>query len=154
MVVSFACFGLHLSWRFIHEPLARVFTDYEPGIHLSQLQMQAGVTGFNSIRVYSPMKQFLDHDPEAKFVKKWVPELSNRTSVEIARADEMKFPEYSSAVVNLVDRSKQMKARVFEIRKSQSAWTDTQKTLRKHGSRKSNRIEKKQKKSEQLEFSI
>jgi hypothetical protein len=66
----------------------------------------------------------------------------------------MKFPEYSSAVVNLVDRSKQMKARVFEIRKSQSAWTDTQKTLRKHGSRKSNRIEKKQKKSEQLEFSI
>jgi hypothetical protein len=57
-------------------------------------------------------------------------------------------------VVNLVDRSKQMKARVFEIRKSQSAWTDTQKTLRKHGSRKSNRIEKKQKKSEQLEFSI
>ena len=43
MIVSFACFGLHLSWRFIHEPLARLFLDYEPGIHLSQLQMQAGV---------------------------------------------------------------------------------------------------------------
>ena len=33
---------LHLSWRTIHEPLARLFHDYEPGIHLSQLQMQAG----------------------------------------------------------------------------------------------------------------
>ena len=48
MVVSFACFGLHLSWRTIHAPLARLFLDYEPGIHLSQLQMQAGITGINA----------------------------------------------------------------------------------------------------------
>ena len=49
MVVSFACFGLHLAWRTLHGPLARIFLDYEPGIHLSQLQMQAGITGINAI---------------------------------------------------------------------------------------------------------
>jgi deoxyribodipyrimidine photo-lyase len=129
MVVSFACFGLHLSWRFIHEPLAQLFTDYEPGIHISQLQMQAGVTGFNALRVYSPMKQFLDQDPDAKFVKHWVPELSDRKSVEIARASEMRFPEYSSALVGLSERSKDMKAKIFAIRKSQTARIETENTL-------------------------
>ncbi len=154
MVVSFACFGLHLSWRFIHEPLAQLFTDYEPGIHISQLQMQAGVTGFNTLRVYSPMKQFLDQDPDAKFVKRWVPELSDRTSVEIARASEMRFPEYSSSLVGLSERSKDMKARIFSIRKSQTAWIDTQKTLKKHGSRKNTQRGKKQKDTGQLRLRL
>lgn len=154
MVVSFACFGLHLSWRFIHEPLAQLFTDYEPGIHISQLQMQAGVTGFNTLRVYSPMKQFMDQDPEAKFVKKWVPELADRTSVEIARASEMRFPEYCSALVSLSERSKDMKAKIFTIRKSQTAWSETQKTLKKHGSRKKTQRVKKQKDADQLRLPL
>ena len=64
MVTSLACHALHLDWRLIHAPLARVFRDYEPGIHLSQLQMQAGVVGLNTIRVYNPVKQLRDQDPE------------------------------------------------------------------------------------------
>ena len=116
--------------------------------------MQAGVTGFNTLRVYSPMKQFLDQDPEAKFVKRWVPELSDRTNVEIARASEMMFPEYSSALVGLSERSKDMKAKIFSIRKSQMAWIDTQKTLKKHGSRKKTQRRKKQKDSGQLRLGL
>ena len=66
MVVSFACHALHLDWRFIHPHLASVFRDYDPGIHLNQLQMQAGVVGWNAIRVYSPAKQL--GDSRAAFV--------------------------------------------------------------------------------------
>lgn len=51
MVVSFACTGLHLDWRTIPNPLAKMVLDFEPGIHFSQLQMQAGVVGLNAIRV-------------------------------------------------------------------------------------------------------
>ena len=75
-VVSFAVYGLHLDWRTIHPHLARIFYDYEPGIHLAQLQMQAGVVGINTIRVYNPTKQLIDQDPYCKFVKQWVSELS------------------------------------------------------------------------------
>ena len=135
MVVSFACFGLHLSWRFIHEPLAGVFTDYEPGIHLSQLQMQAGVNGFNTIRVYSPKKQFLDHDPDAKFVKKWIPELEKYTSVEIANAPDVVLSGYASPCIDLNSRSRKMKDRIFEIRKGNEGIRQTNKTLSKHGSK-------------------
>ena len=154
MIVSFACFGLHLSWRFIHEPLARLFLDYEPGIHLSQLQMQAGVIGFNTLRVYSPTKQFTDHDADAKFVKRWVPELADRTPAEIANLSEIKFPGYETELVSLKDRAKEMKARVFSIRKSQEGWRATQQTLRKHGSKKTIRKPKKKKDRGQMQFPL
>ena len=51
------------------------FTDYEPGIHWSQMQMQSGTTGINTIRIYNPVKQGQDQDPETKFVRRWIPEL-------------------------------------------------------------------------------
>lgn len=39
--------------------------------------MQSGVTGINAIRIYSPVKQGLDQDPEGTFTRQWVPELAD-----------------------------------------------------------------------------
>lgn len=77
MVVSFATYNLWLDWKRIAPHLARLFLDYEPGIHYPQLQMQSGTTGINAMRVYNVTKQGKDQDPKGIFIRKYIHELKN-----------------------------------------------------------------------------
>ena len=77
MVTAVASYHLWLDWREPGLHLARQFTDYEPGIHWSQIQMQSGTTGMNTVRIYNPVKQGYDQDPEGAFIRRWIPELSD-----------------------------------------------------------------------------
>jgi deoxyribodipyrimidine photo-lyase len=135
MAVSFAGHVLHLDWRLIHPHLAVVFRDSDPGIHLSQLQMQAGVVGWNAIRVYNPAKQLADWDADCWFVKRWVPELKPLPAERIVSGD---LPDYPP-VVPFAERAKQMTDVLYAIRKSAAAKAATAAVFVKHGSRKKER---------------
>lgn len=135
MLVTTGCFGMQLSWRELQYPLARVFYDYEPGIHFSQMQMQAGIVGINTMRVYSPHKQLLDQDADCRFIKQWIPELRKFTSTEIANYNNQPLGDYPTPICDIKTNSTTIKNQISQIKKSEEAKEPTADILAKHGSR-------------------
>jgi deoxyribodipyrimidine photo-lyase len=77
VVAVFAAYDLALPWQITGRVLARWFTDYEPGIHWNQQQIQSGTSGANRLRGYNPTKQAREHDPNGEFIRRWLPELAS-----------------------------------------------------------------------------
>jgi deoxyribodipyrimidine photo-lyase len=148
MLVSFSSYHLWLHWR---EPglfLARQFLDFEPGIHWSQMQMQSGTTGINTLRMYSPTKQAHDQDPEGLFIRRWVPELARVPLPYLAEPWTMDISiqrmvgcligvDYPAPIVNDKVALKLAKDRLYGLRQSAAARLEAGGVQVRHGSRKS-----------------
>ena len=138
MLVSFASYNLWIDWRYTAHYLAKMFIDYEPGIHYSQIQMQSGTTGINTIRIYNPTKQGLDQDPDGKFIKQWIPELENMPINKLHTPWEMPLflNGYPAPIVDFLDSRKAAMSKISAVRKQASSKIEAKQVLAKHGSRK------------------
>ena len=152
MLVSVAAYPLWLHWRPVGEWLATQFLDYEPGIHWSQLQMQSGTTGINTTRVYNPIKQAQDHDPQGHFVKRWLPRmrqvphewlfepwLNPLAEIESAEADR----EVMRPIVDTQAATRLAKQRLHERRRDPEVKAGKMAVVEKHASRQNSNRKRK-----------
>lgn len=147
MLMSFAAYDLWLHWRRPALHLAKLFLDYEPGIHYPQCQMQSGTTGINTVRIYSPTKQAQEQDPNGEFIRHYVPELAGcplpfvHQPWLMSRDDQQRFGcwlgrDYPQPVVEHQTAVKRAQQRIYSVRRSGDAVLAARKVLQKHGSRK------------------
>lgn len=142
MLMSFAAYHLWLDWRAPGLHMARMFADYEPGIHWSQVQMQSGTTGINTIRIYNPVKQGLDQDPTGDFVRRWVPELAPiagpavHTPWKSDHADKILGKTYPFPIIDYEMAGKNARDRVWGLRGSSDHKENARRIVAKHASRR------------------
>ena len=148
MVAAFSSYHLWVWWKQPAEALARRFTDFEPGIHYSQFQMQSGTTGVNTPRIYNPVKQGYDQDAHGVFTRRWVPELADlpdsflhepwKAPQDVLEKAGVRLGEtYPERMVDHDQAAREARARIGALRKGEDHREAARAIQAKHGSRKS-----------------
>ncbi|MCG6121928.1 MAG: deoxyribodipyrimidine photo-lyase [Microvirga sp.] len=145
MLVAVASYHLWLDWRDTGPVLARAFTDYEPGIHWPQMQMQSGVTGINTPRIYNPLKQGRDQDPTGEFTRRWCPELREVPDAFLQEpwlwpgAQTLLGAAYPEPVIDVAESARAAREAIFGLREAADRG-DIARIVERHASRADRRF--------------
>lgn len=110
IVASFLIKTLLLDWRQGEQYFATKLTDYDIASNNGNWQwvMGGGADSQPYFRIFNPWSQSKEHDPEANYIKKWIPELKDVPAKAIHNWDS-EYPNYKTLdyVEPIVDYTEQ-----------------------------------------------
>jgi deoxyribodipyrimidine photo-lyase len=100
------------------------------------------------VRIYSPIKQALDQDPEGAFIKRYVPELAPVPAAYLAEPHKMPLAlqqhtgvvigrTYPAPIVDHAGAYRAARERIAELRGTATARAEADRVQARHGSRRS-----------------
>jgi deoxyribodipyrimidine photo-lyase len=101
IVASFLVKDLHINWQRGEKYFAQKLLDYDPAVNNGNWQWAAS-TGCDAqpyFRIFNPWLQQKKFDPDAEYIKRWVPELKNVSVKDIHQGykpnlfSDVKYPE-------------------------------------------------------------
>lgn len=102
IVASFLCKILLVDWRKGEKYFAEKLLDFDLAANNGgwQWSSSSGCDAQPYFRIFNPYSQSEKFDPEGKFIRQWVPELSHLSNKEIHRPDALLAPGYPMPIVS------------------------------------------------------
>lgn len=114
IVASFLTKDLLVDWRVGERFFMEYLLDYDEVVNTGNWQWNASVgPDPKPLRIFNPILQAKKFDPEAKFIKKYIPELSKLPAYMLHDPLEYEIPYYKP-IVNHYERILLAKKRYFE----------------------------------------
>ncbi|MCX8196552.1 MAG: DNA photolyase family protein [Acidilobaceae archaeon] len=107
---SFLTKDLLVDWRFGEELFRKHLVDYDELVNLGNWQWVASV-GIDPVplRIFNPVEQAKKYDPDCKYIKRWLPELSSHPCHELQDPLRYKIKGYVEPVVDHYERARRAK---------------------------------------------
>lgn len=112
ITASFLTKDLHIDWRWGERYFASKLVDYDPALNNGNWQWAAS-TGCDAqpyFRIFNPWLQQAKFDPDALYIKKWVPELASYSSKLIHSLQDHVVPNYPAPMLSHAVESQKAKA--------------------------------------------
>ncbi len=119
ITASFLIKDLHIDWRWGEQYFAQHLIDYDPAVNNGNWQWVAS-TGTDAqpyFRIFNPWLQQKKFDPDCRYIKKWIPELSQIDKKVIHRWDTISqtLINYPKPIINHSDEANATKSRYAMI---------------------------------------
>lgn len=135
MTGSFLTYILKQPWQWGADFMFHHLIDADRAINYSQWQMQSGMVGVHPNRIYNPTTNLHKHDPDAAFVRKYIPELREANLDFImadpeTRQDTLFGDTYIPPIVSFTDEMRKARTIYKELNKQAFDLVQTDLVLR------------------------
>lgn len=111
----------------------------------------AGTTGVNTVRIYNPVKNALQHDSSGAFTRKWLPELHRIPDAllhepwKLSALEQQLYQfqpglDYPHPVVDIADGAREARDKIWSHRKNELVKQENRRILAAHVRPKQNEM--------------